>query len=315
MAKGANGTVLTLQEPLMPRLSVVIPFYNEEAVFERLVAALESTFVDDIEFVLVDDGSSDATRELIATKVARDSRYRGIVFSRNFGHQAAVTAGLEAARGDIVLVMDADLQDPPSAGAELVDRVEAGTDVAYGVRKKRKEGLFKRIAYWSYYRMLKFTSSLDIPLDAGDFAAMNRRVVDHINALPERERYVRGLRCFVGFKHEAVEYDRAARAAGETKYDLGRLFRLAYAGLLGFSDAPLRLGFIFAAMYFVAAIAFGIIAIVVGTAPWWIAALLADGFCAISLLLGIIGAYLGRMHLEALGRPTYVIAEELGAQS
>jgi dolichol-phosphate mannosyltransferase len=315
MTKGANGTVLTLQEPLMPRLSVVIPFYNEEAVFERLIGALDQAFDGDTEFVLVDDGSRDRTGGLIAAQVERDSRYRGIIFSRNFGHQAAVTAGMDRASGEIVLVMDADLQDPPEAGRHLVERVEAGADVAYGVRKKRKEGLLKRIAYWLYYRMLKATSSLEMPLDAGDFAAMSRRVVDAMKALPERERYPRGLRCFVGFKHEAVAYDRAARAAGETKYDLGRLFRLAYAGLLGFSDAPLRLGFIFAFLYGIAAIAFGIIAIVVGTAPWWIAALLADGFCAISLLLGIIGAYLGRMHLEALGRPTYVIAEELGAQS
>ena len=295
------------------QLSVVIPLYNEAAVFDTLVAAIEATFDDQTQFILIDDGSNDATRSLIEAKVASDSRYRGLIFSRNFGHQAAVTAGMDRAQGDIVLVMDADLQDPPAAGLALVKRVESGVDVAYGVRRKRKEGLLKRLAYWTYYRTLKATSSLDLPLDAGDFAAMSRRVVDAMKDLPERERYPRGLRCFVGFKHEAVEYEREARAAGETKYNLARLFRLAYAGLLGFSDAPLRLGFIFAAMYFVAAITFGIIAIVVGTAPWWIAALLADGFCAISLLLGIIGAYLSRMHLETLGRPTYVIAEEFSS--
>ena len=294
------------------RLSVVIPLYNEEAVFDALIKAIEEVFDGETEFVLVDDGSRDATRELIEATVNRDARYRGIIFSRNFGHQAAVTAGMNAARGKVVLVMDADLQDPPHAGKQLVEHVEAGADVAYGVRRKRKEGPLKRFAYWLYYRMLKATSNLDLPLDAGDFAAMSRRVVDAMKALPERERYPRGLRCFVGFKHEAVEYEREARAAGETKYDLGRLFRLAFAGLLGFSDAPLRFGLWVGGIFGLAAIGFLITAIVTGEATWWLASLIAIATATLAKLLGIIGAYLGRMHLETLGRPTYVIAEEFG---
>lgn len=294
------------------RLSVVIPLYNEEVVFDALIEAIEETFGDETEFVLVDDGSRDATRARIEAKVNGDARYRGIIFSRNFGHQAAVTAGMNAARGDVVLVMDADLQDPPAAGRHLVESVEAGADVAYGVRKKRKEGLLKRIAYWLYYRMLKATSSLEMPLDAGDFAAMSRRVVDAMKALPERERYPRGLRCFVGFKHEAVAYERAARAAGETKYDLARLFRLAFAGLLGFSDAPLKFGLWIGGLFGAAAIGFLVAAILTGEAAWWLASLIAISTASIAKLLGIIGAYLGRVHLETLGRPTYVIAEELG---
>ena len=297
--------------PPAMRLSVVIPLYNEEDVFDALIEAIEATFDDETEFVLVDDGSRDATRELIEATVNRDARYRGIIFSRNFGHQAAVTAGMNAARGKVVLVMDADLQDPPHAGKQLVEHVEAGADVAYGVRRKRKEGPLKRFAYWLYYRMLKATSNLDLPLDAGDFAAMSRRVVDAMKALPERERYPRGLRCFVGFKHEAVEYEREARAAGETKYDLGRLFRLAFAGLLGFSDAPLRFGLWVGGVFGLAAIGFLITAIVTGEATWWLASLIAISTASIAKLLGIIGAYLGRVHLETLGRPSYVIAEEL----
>ena len=305
----------------MPRLSVVIPLFNEEDVFEQLVRALEEALTNagmlDHEVILVDDGSTDSTRDLIAAHVNANPRYRGVVFSRNFGHQSAVSAGLEASRGEIVLIMDADLQDPPSAGLELVRRVQAGAEVAYGVRRNRKEGPAKRLAYWTFYRLLNASSSLEIPLDAGDFAAMSRRVVNHINALPEHQRFVRGLRSYVGFTQEPVEYDRDSRAAGEPKYNLSRLFGLASSGLLGFSDAPLRLGFMFAGVFMLFSVAMLITAIVVtatgGTsAAWWLATLLSAGIGSIFMVLGIIGAYVARIHNESLRRPSYIVSERLG---
>lgn len=306
----------------MPRLSVVIPMLNEEAVFEQLIRALEDALSNagmlDHEIILVDDGSTDSTRDLIAAKVKASPEYRGVIFSRNFGHQNAVSAGLEASRGEIVLIMDADLQDSPTAGLELVRRVEAGADVAYGVRRNRKEGSAKRLAYWTFYRLLKASSSIEIPLDAGDFAAMSRRVVNHINALPEQERFVRGLRSFVGFTQEPVEYERTARAAGEPKYNLSRLFRLATSGLMGFSDTPLRLGFLVAGVFLVFSLAMLITAIVLTSkgspsAAWWLAALVGSGISSISLVLGVIGAYVARIHNESLRRPSYIVAERLGS--
>ena len=308
-------------EPPMPRLSIVIPLFNEEDVFEQLTSTLEAALRQEgtleYEIILVDDGSHDATRDLIDHQVKKDARYRGIIFSRNFGHQAAVSAGLQASRGEVVLIMDADLQDPPAAGLELVRRVQAGAEVAYGVRRNRKEGPAKRIAYWTFYRLLRASSSLEIPLDAGDFAAMSRRVVNHINALPEHQRFVRGLRSYVGFTQEAVEYDRQARAAGEPKYDLGRLLNLATSGLLGFSDAPLKLGFIASAIFMVFGIGMGVTAIALAASgassvAWWLAALLSAGISAITFILGIIGAYVARIHNESLGRPTYIVSERLG---
>ena len=305
----------------MPRLSVIIPLFNEEDVFEQLRSALEKSLVDagmvDYEIILVDDGSTDSTRDLIAAQVSTDARYRGVIFSRNFGHQPAVTAGLEASRGEVVLIMDADLQDPPSAGLELVRRVQAGVDVAYGVRRNRKEGPAKRMAYWSFYRLLKASSSIEIPMDAGDFAAMSRRVVNHINALPEHERFVRGLRSYVGFTQEPVEYDRKARVAGEPKYDFGRLVRLATSGLLGFSDAPLKLGFVVAGLFMAFSVAMLITAIVLtatgaASAAWWLAALLGSGIGSISVILGFIGAYVSRIHTESMRRPSYIVSERFG---
>ena len=173
------------------------------------------------------------------------------------------------------------------------------------------------MAYWSFYRLLKASSSIEIPMDAGDFAAMSRRVVNHINALPEHERFVRGLRSYVGFTQEPVEYDRKARVAGEPKYDFGRLVRLATSGLLGFSDAPLKLGFVVAGLFMAFSVAMLITAIVLtatgaASAAWWLAALLGSGIGSISVILGFIGAYVSRIHTESMRRPSYIVSERFG---
>ena len=227
-----------------PDLGVVVPLFDEERVVgtlhRRLSAAL-STMGDSYEIVYVDDGSRDATSWLLDEIQADDPRISVIHLSRNFGHQAAVTAGLDHARGRALVVMDGDLQDPPELIPSLVDRWSDGFDVVYAVRRNRKEGPAKRLGYFAFYRILNAISDLAIPLDSGDFCLMDRKVVDAINALPERARFVRGLRTFVGFRQIGVEYDRQARNAGRPKYTFRALVGLAIDGLVSFSGYPLRL--------------------------------------------------------------------------
>ena len=227
-----------------PMVSVVVPLCNEaegvDELYRRLSVALGSSGVD-YEILLVDDGSSDATADRIDELAIDDDRLVVLHLSRNFGHQAAVSAGIDHATGQAVILMDGDLQDPPEVVPLFVGVWQQGYDVVYGIRRHRKEGLLKRVGYAAFYRLWNAISDLDIPLDSGDFCLMDRRVVDVIRHLPERMRFIRGLRSFVGFRQIGLPYERAAREAGTSKYSLRALVGLAIDGLVSFSSYPLRL--------------------------------------------------------------------------
>ncbi len=205
------------------------------------MTACASTWPVDYEVLVVDDGSTDDTFKKLAAIVEHDQRWRLISLSRNFGHQAAITAGLRHVRGELVAMLDADLQDPPEVLTTFFAKANEGFDVVYGIRTRRKEGPFKRFAYFSFYRLLALVADIDIPLDAGDFCVMTRRVVDALNALPESNRFVRGLRSWVGFKQTGVVYERHKRSAGAPEHTLRMLVQLALDGIFNFSTRPLRL--------------------------------------------------------------------------
>jgi polyisoprenyl-phosphate glycosyltransferase len=309
-------------------ISLVVPMLNEQenvgSVYTR-VSDAASSWGDDWEVIVVDDGSTDGTGEALTKVCIEDPRWKVLSFSRNFGHQSAVSAGMRHSSGDVVGIIDGDLQDPPEVIAELLEKWREGFHVAYAVRRKRKEHVFKRIAYAVFYRTLKRIASIDVPLDSGDFCVMDRAVVDVLNALPERERFVRGLRSWAGFKQIGVEYERAARHGGEPKYTLAKLFGLATNGLISFSSAPLRLaswlGF---AMCGCSALITGLLAM------WWISDIRIAGInpsdtvgwtsmiCVIQflagvqlLMTGIVGEYIARIFDEVKGRPAWVIARAI----
>ena len=225
-------------------LTLVVPLYNEQQgvaeLYHRVCAALEPVGLP-YELVLVDDGSRDATPQLIDDLARADRSVHALHLSRNFGHQAAISAGLDYALGQAVILIDGDLQDPPELIPQLVERWREGFDVVYGVRQRRKEGLLKRLGYYSFYRILSQISDIDIPLDSGDFCLMDRKVVDVLKHLPERMRFVRGLRSFVGFRQTGLAYERAARQSGKAKYSYASLVFLAIDGLISFSSYQLSL--------------------------------------------------------------------------
>jgi glycosyltransferase involved in cell wall biosynthesis len=224
-------------------LSVVIPVFNEaEGLPElrrRLTDVLEKAQIS-FEVILIDDGSQDNSRYVMAEFHQQDERFRALCLSRNFGHQIAITAGLMHARGDVVAIMDADLQDPPEVLSVFWTKLQEGYDVVYGVRRKRKESVFKRMAYYVFYRLLSKLSDFSMPLDSGDFCLMTRRIVNHLNKMPESHRYLRGLRAWSGFRQTGIEYERESRYTGTSKYTLTKLFNLALDGLISFSAIPVR---------------------------------------------------------------------------
>ena len=302
-----------------PRISFVIPLFNEQEnlpeLHRRLRAALDPLDIEP-EIILVNDGSSDATPTMIHMLSQADPRVVGVMLSRNFGHQAAVSAGIAECTGDAVIVMDGDLQDPPEVLEQFIARWRDGAEVVYAVRTKRKEGLLKRTAYGAFYRLLRKLSDIDIPLDSGDFGLMDRKVVNALLALPERQRFVRGLRCFVGFRQEGLVYERAGREAGAPKYTFKALVRLAMDGLISFSSAPLNLITYLGLGSCVFAL--GLIAWVMGRAiigqrppeGWASTMVVVLFFGSVHLLsLGIIGEYLRRIFLEVKGRPTYIVRD------
>ncbi|MFD2134439.1 glycosyltransferase family 2 protein [Novosphingobium resinovorum] len=238
--------ILPFAERTCPRLSVVVPCYNEEAVLlmleARLAAACRDQVGEDYEIVLVNDGSTDRTWPLICVLAERNPRVLGVDLSRNHGHQLAVTAGLQVCRGDLVMMIDADLQDPPELLGAMIARIEAGADVVYGQRIARHgESTFKRGTASVFYKLLNRLAEQDIPVDTGDFRLMTRRVVDQLNAMPERYRFIRGMVSWIGFEQVALPYERAPRAAGETHYPLRRMIRLAFDAITSFSTVPLRI--------------------------------------------------------------------------
>ena len=310
-------------------ISVVIPCYNEEAVlrrmFERLGEVAE-TWGAPYEVILVDDGSRDATWELMLEQHRRDPRWKLIRFARNFGHQTALRAGLHAARGEVIAVLDSDLQDPPEILDQFFAKWSEGFDVVYGVRQNRKEHVLLRTAYASFCCVLSMLAEVAVPLGAGDFSVIDRRIVDELKQMPERKPFIRGLRSWVGFRQIALPYDRASRAAGETKYSLRRLVGLAVDGILSSSLVPLRLatwmGACVSLIAFVGAIitlaiglfpdAFRAIGMrpVPGTASVIIAVLFIGGVQL--LCMGITGEYVGRIYENVKGRPFWVIHETVG---
>jgi dolichol-phosphate mannosyltransferase len=303
-----------------PRVSVVIAVHNEREVFPELVRRLSSV-LDALpggphEMVFVDDGSTDETFRLMVEAAAHDPRVLGLRLSRNFGHQAALTAALEVADGDVVIAMDGDLQDRPEEIPRFLAEYEKGFDVVYAQRVKRKETVPYRAAYFLFYRLMHRLSEVDVPVDSGDFALMSRRVVDQINALPERHRYIRGLRSWVGYPQVGVEVERDPRAGGEPSYTLRKLFRLAFDGVFAFTVTPLRAAWVFGACVSALASLYALYAIFqrlfLGTSPQGFTALIVaiTFFAGIQLLfMGLIGEYVGRVYDEAKGRPHFVVAE------
>jgi glycosyltransferase involved in cell wall biosynthesis len=317
-----NSNTGSGQEP--PVISVVTPVLNEAGIVQELVSRIESAVEAieppvHLELVIIDDGSTDGTLDLLKKLADSDNFIRVLELSRNFGHQAAITAGIDHATGDAVVVMDGDLQDPPEVIPTMVERWRDGVDVVYAVRERRQgEVFYKRVAASVHYRIQRWLSDVDIPVDTGDFRLMSRRVVDELVGLRESSRYIRGLVAWLGFSQEAVPFVRDPRFAGDRKYTFRKLVRLSLDGLTSFTDKPLRLASQIGALTTIGALAYG---------AWIIVARLIDpdrafqGFSAIMVTIlmlggiqlfaiGILGEYLGRVYVETKRRPLYVVREE-----
>jgi dolichol-phosphate mannosyltransferase len=299
------------------RVSLAIPVFNEEAVvpelLRRTTAVLDSIPGGPHEIVLVDDGSSDRTLELLEQAAEKDARVVVVSLSRNFGHQTALAAALDQVSGDVSVLLDGDLQDPPEAVPTLLDWYQQGYDVVYVQRLNRKESWWLRACYYIFYRLLAALSSVQLPLDAGDFGLMSRRVVEEIRRMPEQHRYLRGLRTWVGFRQIGISMERSARHAGRTKYSPLKLLKLASDGIFAFSIVPLRAAAALGAGAIVLSLPFALYSLY---AKFWMHS--PQGFTALILatiffsgvnlfFLGIIGEYVGRVYEEAKGRPHYVV--------
>ena len=313
-------------------LSVVIPCFNEHEVigvtYRRLIDVLGAKKFR-LQIIFVDDGSNDQTPYFVIDLANNDPRVTVVLLSRNFGHQAAVSAGLANADGDAIAVMDADLQDPPEVVLEMIDKWRQGSDVVYGIRTGRKESLGKRAAYNVFYRIFRKLSDIDTPLDAGDFSLIDRKVLDVINQLPEKNRFFRGLRAWSGFRQAGVPYERHARAAGSTKYPLRKLIRLASDGIFNFSTVPLTM--VFWTGILMSMVSFGALLLVLllrlfdvsifgmrasevqGYSSTILTILLLGGIQMVST--GVLGEYIGRIYHESKGRPTYVIRGKIFKQA
>jgi dolichol-phosphate mannosyltransferase len=310
-----------------PTLSLIIPVYNEEEVIPELDKRLRTFFAsmtdllaDSWEVIFVNDGSRDGSMAQLRKMAGDEPRYRIVSFARNFGHQMAITAGLDRAHGEAVVVMDADLQDPPEAVREMVLRWRQGFDVVYGVRRSRAgETWFKKMTAALFYRLLRaMLGGVAIPVDAGDFRLMSRPVVLAMRALRERHRFVRGMVAWIGFRQTAIHYNREARFAGETKYPLRRMIRFAVDGITSFSIVPLRFATWLGIFAGLVAVATAVWALYVklftrGAIQGWttIVIVIALGTSAQLLMIGILGEYVGRIYEEIKRRPLYITAEEL----
>lgn len=307
-----------------PRYSIVVPVFNEQAVLPVLLRRLDLMMADldgVTETILVDDGSSDCSAIVLRAKAQEDPRYRFIGLSRNFGHQAAITAGMNAASGDAVIVMDADLQDPPEVVGQMIEKWKEGYEVVYGRRMSREgDSAFKKWTASLFYKFLGRLSSVDIPRDAGDFRLIDRKVLDAFLAMPEQDRFVRGMFAWLGFRQTEVAFHRLPRLAGETKYPFVKMLRLAANGVIGFSDAPLRLaiwcGFAVSAFA-------GLYAVYVGmhwlfgdkslVAGWASTIIIVSFLSGINMIMtGIMGLYVGRIYAEVKRRPLFVVSEKVG---
>jgi glycosyltransferase involved in cell wall biosynthesis len=304
-----------------PRLSIVSPCYNEQEslgeLYRRLSEVCKAEVADDYEIVLVDDGSSDSTRSVMRELSESDPHIVGVLLSRNHGHQLALSAGLHVCRGERILIIDADLQDPPELLGDMMKLMDNGkADVVYGQRRERRgEFAFKKLCAFLFYRLLNSLVDIKIPVDTGDFRLMSRRALDELKRMPEQHRFIRGMVSWVGFRQLPLDYDRHERFAGETKYPFGKMLRFAIDAISGFSIAPLRLatylGFIFS---FLGVIFFGYtvysylagIAIQGWTTLMTVVLILGSGQL---LVLGVIGEYLGRLYMQSKSRPLFIIEE------
>jgi polyisoprenyl-phosphate glycosyltransferase len=297
-------------------LSVIVPVFNEEEVVEKTFRTLESVLANvEHELIFVNDGSKDRTREIVEKLQQEFPGNQLVNFSRNFGHQAAFSAGLQNARGQAVVIIDGDLQDPPELIHDMLAKWREGYQVVYAQRRSRKgETFFKKITAHYFYRILNSLTNIDIPPDTGDYRLMDRAVVDHLNALPERSRFLRGLVCWVGFRRTGLLYDRAERTAGTSKYPLRKMLRLAIDGITGFSTTPLRVSFTLGLIATAFAFVIGVWGIVekllypATTSQGWTSLLIAIVFLGgIQLItIGILGEYIGRIYDEVKQRPLYI---------
>ena len=304
-----------------PELSLVIPIYNEEEVLPTLDQRLKTLLGRlgmDAEVIFVDDGSKDRSLSYLRDLAGRDGRYRIISFSRNFGHQRAISAGMDKSRGHAVVVMDADLQDPPEVIQEMIGKWREGYDVVYGRRRSRKgESFFKLVTAKLFYRLFAALIPIEVPLDTGDFRLMSRRVVTAMRSLRESHRFVRGLVAWVGFKQTAVEYDRSARVAGETKYPLRKMIAFALDGIASFSIQPLRFATYVGALVGIASVLYGLVAIASylmgATVQGWTTTvvLVSFLFSVQFFMIGVLGEYVGRIYEQVKKRPLYVVAERI----
>lgn len=302
-------------------LSHIVPVFNEEEVlpvsYARMSAAMQALTGYDYEIIYVNDGSRDGTMKQLRKIAGEHADVHVVSFSRNFGHQLAVTAGMDRAKGDALIIIDADLQDPPEVIARLVEAWEQGADIAYGKRLKREgETIFKKLTAFCYYRLLNAMSAYPIPLDTGDFRLLDRKVADVFLKMREHNRFLRGMSGWMGFTSVPVEYVRHERQAGKTKYTLKKMLRLAFDGILGFSYKPMSLALYFGCavmgVSLVGLIALIVLAATIGCAPWlWAvdALVLLNGITLVAI--GIQGAYLNRVYDEVRQRPLYIVAEEL----
>lgn len=309
-------------------LDIVIPVFNEEQVLSMLFDRLTKTFSEEskqryglkeVKYIFVDDGSSDRSKLMIVEQIKSGMNAELIIFSRNFGHQAAVSAGLDQGTGDLTAFIDADLQDPPEVILQMVDKWREGNDIIYGTRRKRKEHKIKVFCYWLFYRILDFMAEVEIAKDSGDFCLLDRQAADAIRQLPEKIRFPRGLRAWVGFKQIGLEYERDSRAAGDSKYSFRKLLRLAATGIFSLSIRPLRFVQIFCGLYLLIMMLFTFVALyryyfypTDDTIPLYhIFGYALTSFTSFMLMfaLYIQGSYIGRVYLEIKGRPTYIIQE------
>jgi len=308
-----------------PTFSIIAPVYNEinniTTLYERVTAVMDSTG-EPWEFVMIDDGSSDGSTEAILELSKKDSKVVPVIFARNFGHQIAVTAGLDHSQGEAVIIIDADMQDPPEVILDLIGKWREGYEVVYATRSKREgESWFKLFTAAAFYRLIQRITDIDLPMNTGDFRLLDSKVVEVMNQMRERHRFLRGMSVWVGFKQTGVEYERAERFAGETKYSLKKMFRLASDAITGFSYFPLQLatylGF-FAAGTGILAILVMIVLRLTGSQLFYgqgitlIAVLFLGGVQLISI--GMLGEYVGRLYDEVKGRPLYIMRKDLEVQ-
>jgi len=303
----------------MMKYSVVVPTFNEQEVLPLSYPRLKSVMdaLGDYELIFVNDGSRDDTLKLLKDIAANDRNVKVISFSRNFGHQEAVSAGMAASSGEAVIIIDCDLQDPPEVIPSMVEKWKAGADIVYGQRIKRKgETFFKKFTAWAYYKILKILGGQYIPENTGDFRLIDRKVCNTLNSMPERNRFLRGMAAWSGFKAEPLEFVREERAAGKTKYSMKKMLKLAGDGITSFSNRPLKLPLVTGVLLLILSLAYLVASIILACLEVfaYIHILFAIAFVFIAALficLGIFGLYLGRIYDEAKARPVYIIDEKI----